>query len=40
MVVLEMWDEFSSSLDNKKIIIAPFCGETDCEDLIKKNSAR
>lgn len=40
LVVLDTWDEFCSYLDKKMIIMAPFCGEPSCEDLIKKNSAR
>ncbi|CAD5118054.1 DgyrCDS6794 [Dimorphilus gyrociliatus] len=45
----EMWnnitttksfDEFCSMLDRKKLIMSPFCGEIDCEDTIKKLSAR
>ncbi|XP_033125799.1 bifunctional glutamate/proline--tRNA ligase-like [Anneissia japonica] len=34
------WDEFCTSLDNKNLIQAPFCGEIPCEDKIKKDSAR
>jgi bifunctional glutamyl/prolyl-tRNA synthetase len=39
-VVLEDWNEFCNSLDKKMIIMAPFCGEVSCEDLIKKMSTR
>jgi bifunctional glutamyl/prolyl-tRNA synthetase len=34
------WDEFTSFLDNKNIIMAPFCGEIPCEEKIKAESAR
>lgn len=34
------WEEFCNSLDDKKLIQAPFCGEIPCEDRIKKDSAR
>nr|XP_022332735.1 bifunctional glutamate/proline--tRNA ligase-like [Crassostrea virginica] len=34
------WSHFCDSLDHKKIIQAPFCGDGDCEDKIKKDSAR
>ncbi len=40
MAVLESWSQFCSSLDDKKLIMAPFCGVIECEDLIKKNSSR
>jgi hypothetical protein len=39
-VVSESWDEFCSKLNQKCIIMAPFCGDGDCEELIKKESAR
>ncbi|XP_063220918.1 bifunctional glutamate/proline--tRNA ligase isoform X1 [Bacillus rossius redtenbacheri] len=34
------WGEFPGLLDDKNIILAPFCGEPACEELIKKESAR
>ncbi|XP_069117255.1 bifunctional glutamate/proline--tRNA ligase-like [Argopecten irradians] len=34
------WEDFCNSLDDKKIIQAPFCGAIPCEDKIKKDSAR
>lgn len=34
------WKEFTSYLDSKNIIMAPFCGGVECEELIKKDSAR
>ena len=39
MVTCE-WKELCSGLDQKMIIMAPFCGLIPCEDLVKKNSAR
>ncbi|XP_056021865.1 bifunctional glutamate/proline--tRNA ligase-like isoform X2 [Ostrea edulis] len=40
MIVSHQWKHFCDSLDNKKIIQAPFCGDEDCEEKIKKDSAR
>nr|CAD7393466.1 unnamed protein product [Timema cristinae] len=34
------WAQFCSLLDEKNIILSPFCGDTACEDRIKKESAR
>ncbi|XP_064604056.1 bifunctional glutamate/proline--tRNA ligase-like [Liolophura sinensis] len=36
----EDWENFCQSLDKKKLIQAPFCGEIPCEEAIKKDSAR
>lgn len=38
--VTKQWNEFTSFLDNKNIIMAPFCGEIPCEEKIKAESAR
>lgn len=40
MVLLKDWNQFGPNLDQKKIILAPFCGEISCEDQIKADSAR
>ncbi|XP_061172906.1 bifunctional glutamate/proline--tRNA ligase-like [Saccostrea echinata] len=40
MIVSHQWTHFCDSLDNKKIIQAPFCGDEECEAKIKKDSAR
>ncbi|XP_071078966.1 bifunctional glutamate/proline--tRNA ligase-like [Haliotis cracherodii] len=40
MSVSHDWTDFCNSLDQKKLIQAPFCGEIPCEDKIKKDSAR
>ncbi|XP_033626756.1 bifunctional glutamate/proline--tRNA ligase-like [Asterias rubens] len=40
MKVSTDWDDFCSQLDQKNLIQTPFCGEPDCEDKIKKDSAR
>ena len=37
---METWDEVCRALDNKKLLVTPFCGETPCEELFKKESAR
>lgn len=37
---MDTWDDFCATLEQKKLIMAPFCGETPCEDLIKKYSTR
>ncbi|XP_078001176.1 bifunctional glutamate/proline--tRNA ligase-like [Glandiceps talaboti] len=34
------WNDFCSFLDQKNLIMAPFCGEIPCEERIKKDSAR
>lgn len=34
------WDDFVKRLEAKCLVLAPFCGEPDCEELIKKHSAR
>jgi bifunctional glutamyl/prolyl-tRNA synthetase len=34
------WQEFRDFLDSKNIIMAPFCGEIQCEEKIKAESAR
>ncbi|XP_055357767.1 bifunctional glutamate/proline--tRNA ligase-like [Paramacrobiotus metropolitanus] len=38
--IVENWKEFCDKLDQKMILMAPFCGEPECEDVIKKDSAR
>jgi hypothetical protein len=40
LVVAESWPEFLQSLDQKKMNMAPFCGEKACEENVKKDSAR
>ncbi|CAL1534033.1 unnamed protein product [Lymnaea stagnalis] len=40
LTVCHQWSQFCDSLDQKKLIQAPFCGEIFCEDKIKKDSAR
>ncbi|XP_068922106.1 bifunctional glutamate/proline--tRNA ligase isoform X1 [Petaurus breviceps papuanus] len=40
MVVANTMEEFQKILDSGKIAQIPFCGETDCEDWIKKTTAR
>lgn len=34
------WKTFCTELDKKNLILAPFCGETNCEDNIKADSTR
>lgn len=38
--VTKSWDVFLQKLEQKCVIMAPFCGDMDCEDEIKKNSAK
>ncbi|GBP12821.1 hypothetical protein EVAR_6139_1 [Eumeta japonica] len=38
--MVSSWDEFTSALERKHILLVPFCGETPCEDNIKNDSAR
>ncbi|XP_048353119.1 bifunctional glutamate/proline--tRNA ligase isoform X4 [Sphaerodactylus townsendi] len=40
MVVANTMEEFQKELDSGKIVQIPFCGEIDCEDWIKKITAR
>uniref|UniRef100_A0A4X2KTG4 Bifunctional glutamate/proline--tRNA ligase n=1 Tax=Vombatus ursinus TaxID=29139 RepID=A0A4X2KTG4_VOMUR len=40
MVVASTMEEFQKVLDSGKIAQIPFCGEIDCEDWIKKTTAR
>ncbi|KAM5163294.1 bifunctional glutamate/proline--tRNA ligase isoform 4-T4 [Mantella aurantiaca] len=40
MVVADSMEEFQKQLDTGKIVQIPFCGESDCEDWIKKTTAR
>ncbi|XP_034967252.1 bifunctional glutamate/proline--tRNA ligase isoform X1 [Zootoca vivipara] len=40
MVVANTMEEFQTVLDSGKIVQIPFCGEIDCEDWIKKTTAR
>ncbi|CAG9813214.1 unnamed protein product [Phaedon cochleariae] len=39
-IILTDWSRFGPSLDKKNIILAPFCGNSNCEDRIKAESAR
>ncbi|CAH1186812.1 unnamed protein product [Phyllotreta striolata] len=39
-VVLTDWSKFTPALDKKNIILAPFCGQIDCETKIKNDSTR
>lgn len=39
-VLLKDWSQFAVNLDKKNMILAPFCGDTSCEDRIKAESAR
>ncbi|XP_069624579.1 bifunctional glutamate/proline--tRNA ligase isoform X2 [Ranitomeya imitator] len=40
MVVTNTMEEFQKQLDTGKIVQIPFCGEIDCEDWIKKITAK
>ncbi|XP_058021417.1 bifunctional glutamate/proline--tRNA ligase isoform X2 [Ahaetulla prasina] len=40
MVVANSMEEFQKQLDSGKIVQIPFCGEIECEDWIKKTTAR
>lgn len=39
-VLLKDWSQFTTNLDKKNIILAPFCGDGKCEDRIKADSTR
>lgn len=38
--ITKNWNDFCTLLDQKNMIIAPFCGEKGCEEKIKGDSAR
>lgn len=38
--VTKDWKEFCTLLDNKNIIMSPFCGDIECEEKIKADSAK
>ncbi|XP_068089017.1 bifunctional glutamate/proline--tRNA ligase isoform X3 [Hyperolius riggenbachi] len=40
MVATDSMEEFQKQLESGKIVQIPFCGEIDCEDWIKKTTAR
>lgn len=40
IVTLKDWSKFSTELERKNIILAPFCGDSTCEEKIKADSAR
>lgn len=40
LIKVNTWDEFTTALDNKNIVLAPWCEITACEDEIKNKSAR
>ncbi len=35
IIKVDSWDDFIKVTSDKKIVLAPFCGEADCEDVIK-----
>ncbi len=37
---VEEWSEFLEGLDNKNLLLSPFCGGIECEDQIKAQSKR
>ncbi|CAG9836293.1 unnamed protein product, partial [Diabrotica balteata] len=37
-VLIKDWSQFCPSLDKRNVILAPFCGEIQCEDKIKADS--
>ncbi|KFD45817.1 hypothetical protein M513_13298 [Trichuris suis] len=39
-VVVRDWKDFCARVDSRYIVLAPFCTNEDCEDQIKKDSAR
>ena len=39
-IVTEDWQKFVNDVDKKNIIMSPFCGRVECEEHIKKDSAR
>ncbi|XP_050737054.1 bifunctional glutamate/proline--tRNA ligase-like [Eriocheir sinensis] len=39
-ISVQQWAAFTSGLDGGNVLLAPFCGREECEDAIKKDSAR
>ncbi|CAH0551913.1 unnamed protein product [Brassicogethes aeneus] len=39
-IVLTEWSKFTALLDQKNLLLVPFCGDKDCEEKIKADSAR
>ena len=37
---VEVWTDFCKYLDEKCLLLAPFCEQSECEDKIKKDSTR
>ena len=40
LVRLETWDKFVETLNNKCLVLAPWCEEVECEEAVKEKSAR
>lgn len=40
LVRLETWDKFVETLNNKCLVLTPWCEREACEDSVKENSAR
>ena len=38
--VVDTWPELLNGLNQKHVIMSPFCGEKNCEENIKKDSAQ
>lgn len=39
-VIVDEWKDFVPALNKKNVIVAPWCGDADCEDDIKDSSAK
>ncbi|CAG0891429.1 unnamed protein product [Cyprideis torosa] len=37
---VKTWSDFCSELESSNLLLAPYCGREDCEDAIKKDSAK
>jgi len=40
IVLTDDWNVFVKKLDDKCFILTPFCGDGECEDRVKKDSAK
>lgn len=38
--ITKIWSDFTKHLDSKNLLLSPFCGKIECEDLIKADSTR
>jgi bifunctional glutamyl/prolyl-tRNA synthetase len=40
IILCTSWTDFTPALDEKKMLLSPFCGSVECEENVKRDSAR